>query len=139
MTDWLNQLWDTLTSVSVPLLILGLVFQTAQTAFVALAWRNILRGRYPYRGGERPGTTLGYYAGGRAERDPPGLGGDRCDARPLPHQHSGIDRRRPRGRNGRRDIFSATLGALVYLWLFLGVADRSKWSWARSPTTRPRT
>ena len=47
MTDWLSQLWDTLTSVSVPLLILGLAFQTAQTVLVALAWRNILRAAYP--------------------------------------------------------------------------------------------
>ena len=63
MTDWLSQLWDTLTSVSVPLLVLGLAFQTAQTAFVALAWRNILRASYP-EGGVTYRTTLGYYAGG---------------------------------------------------------------------------
>ena len=63
MTDWLSQLWDTLTSVSVPLLVLGLAFQTAQTAFVALAWRNILRASYP-EGGVRYRTILGYYAGG---------------------------------------------------------------------------
>src|SRR4051812_32143778 len=63
MEDWLSQLWDTLTGVSLPVLLLGIAFQTAQTIFVALAWRNILRAAYP-AGGVRYRTTLGYYAGG---------------------------------------------------------------------------
>src|SRR6476659_5246103 len=63
MADWLSQLWDTLTSVSVPVLLLGLAFQTAQTCLVALAWRNILRVSYP-EGGVNYRDTLGYYAGG---------------------------------------------------------------------------
>src|SRR5271156_1145980 len=63
MQEWLQELWDTLISVSLPLLILGLAFQTAQTAFVALAWRNILRAAYP-NGGVNYRQTLGYYAGG---------------------------------------------------------------------------
>ena len=65
MSDWLQQLWDTLTSVSLPLLVLGLAFQTAQTMLVALAWRNILRAAYPPAGVTyRP--ILSYYAGGNA-------------------------------------------------------------------------
>ena len=67
MADWLEQLWDTLVSVSLPLLILGLAFQTLQTMLVALAWRNILRAAYPDAG---EATTyrpiLSYYAGGNA-------------------------------------------------------------------------
>ena len=31
MIDWLQQLWDTLTAISLPILILGIAFQTAQT------------------------------------------------------------------------------------------------------------
>src|SRR4249920_25826 len=63
MLDWLQQLWDTLTAISLPILILGIAFQTAQTLLVALAWRNILRAAYPdsnvtYR------PIMGYYAGG---------------------------------------------------------------------------
>ncbi len=50
MIDWLERLWDQLTSISVPLLILGLAFQTAQTALVALAWRNVLRAAYGREG-----------------------------------------------------------------------------------------
>jgi uncharacterized membrane protein YbhN (UPF0104 family) len=65
MADWLQQLWDTLISVSLPLLVLGLAFQTLQTLFVALAWRNILRAAYPPAGVTyRP--ILSYYAGGNA-------------------------------------------------------------------------
>ena len=50
VAGWLHQLWDTITAVSVPLLVLGISFQTAQTLFVALAWRNILRAAYPEQG-----------------------------------------------------------------------------------------
>jgi uncharacterized membrane protein YbhN (UPF0104 family) len=63
MIDWLDQLWDQLTSISIPLLILGLAFQTAQTGLVALAWRNVLRAAYGREGtGYR--KILSFYAGG---------------------------------------------------------------------------
>ena len=63
MEAWLSQLWDAMTAVSLPLLILGLAFQTGQTLLVALAWRNILRAAYPAAGVTyRP--IAGYYAGG---------------------------------------------------------------------------
>jgi uncharacterized membrane protein YbhN (UPF0104 family) len=63
VTDWLQSLWDQLTAISVPLLLLGLAFQTAQTCLVALAWHNILRAAYP-DGGVRYRRILSYYAGG---------------------------------------------------------------------------
>src|SRR3954464_9197167 len=63
MAGWLQQLWDTITAVSVPLLVLGLGFQTAQTLLVALAWRNILRAAYP-DGGVKYRPVMRYYAGG---------------------------------------------------------------------------
>jgi uncharacterized membrane protein YbhN (UPF0104 family) len=60
--DWFQQLWDELRSISIPLLILGLAFETAQILLVALAWRNVLRAAYgregtPYR------KVLSFYAG----------------------------------------------------------------------------
>ena len=63
MADWLSQFWDTMKAVSLPLVVLGLSFQTLQTLFISLAWRNILRAAYPksvlpYR------EVLSYYAGG---------------------------------------------------------------------------
>jgi uncharacterized membrane protein YbhN (UPF0104 family) len=63
--SFLETLWDTLTSVSIPLLLLGIAFQTVQTVLVALAWRNILRASWPDGGdGIRYRNVLGYYAGG---------------------------------------------------------------------------
>ena len=122
MTEWLDQLWDTLTSVSIPLLILGLTFQTLQTGFVALAWRNILRAAYP-EGGVTYRPILAYYAGGNA------LNGF------LPASAGtvamlGLFRANIRGATVAglvgatvvENIFFAVMGALVYLWLFLSVA-----------------
>ncbi len=122
MTDWLNQLWDTLTSVSVPLLILGLVFQTAQTAFVALAWRNILRESYP-DGGVNYRTTLGYYAGGNGlNAILPASAGTVAMLGLFRTSIRGSTVAGLVGATVVENIFFAILGALVYLWLFLGVA-----------------
>ena len=122
MTDWLNQLWDTLTSVSVPLLILGLVFQTAQTVFVALAWRNILRASYP-DGGVNYRTTLGYYAGGNGlNAILPASAGTVAMLGLFRTSIRGSTVAGLVGATVVENIFFAILGALVYLWLFLGVA-----------------
>ena len=122
IADWLDQLWDTLTSVSVPLLVLGIAFQTAQTCLIALAWRNILRTSYP-DGGVTYRKVLGYYAGGN------GLNAI------LPASAGtvamlGLFRTSIRGSTVAglvgatlvQNIFFAIMGAIVYLWLFLGVA-----------------
>jgi uncharacterized membrane protein YbhN (UPF0104 family) len=122
IADWLDQLWDTLTSVSVPLLVLGIAFQTAQTCLIALAWRNILRTSYP-DGGVTYRKVLGYYAGGN------GLNAI------LPASAGtvamlGLFRTSIRGSTVAglvgatlvQNIFFAIMGVAVYLWLFLGVA-----------------
>jgi len=44
---WFQQLWDTLTEISVGYLILGCLFQGAQTMLTALGWYGILRYAYP--------------------------------------------------------------------------------------------
>ena len=122
MADWLSQLWDTLTSVSLPLLILGLVFQTAQTAFVALAWRNILRESYP-DGGVNYRTTLGYYAGGNGlNAILPASAGTVAMLGLFRTSIRGSTVAGLVGATVVENIFFAILGALVYLWLFLGVA-----------------
>jgi uncharacterized membrane protein YbhN (UPF0104 family) len=63
MVDWLSNLWDTLTGISLPLLLLAISFQVAQTLLVALAWRNILRASYP-DGDVQYKPVMSYYAGG---------------------------------------------------------------------------
>jgi uncharacterized membrane protein YbhN (UPF0104 family) len=122
MADWLDQLWQSLTAVSVPLLVLGIAFQAAQTCLVALAWRNILRAAYP-DGGVEYGKTLAYYAGGN------GLNAF------LPASAGtvamlGLFRTNVRGATVPglvgatvvENIFFAVVAAAVYLWLFLDVA-----------------
>lgn len=44
---WFDQLWTTMTGISLGYLVAGLVVQTAQTTLVALAWLPILRYAYP--------------------------------------------------------------------------------------------
>ena len=122
MADWLDKLWDNLTAVSVPLLILGIACQTAQTCLVALAWRNILRGAYPDdRIGYR--KTLSYYAGGNGLNAllPASAG----TVAMLGLYRAAINGSTVAGLLGAtfvENIFFAIVGALIYLWLFLGVA-----------------
>jgi uncharacterized membrane protein YbhN (UPF0104 family) len=122
MADWLQQLWDSITAVSVPLLLLGIAFQVGQTLFVALAWRNILRYSYP-EGGVRYRQILAYYAGG--------VGINAV----LPASAGtvamlGLFRARIRGATVPgvlgatvvQNIFFVVVSAAVYLWLFLNAA-----------------
>lgn len=122
MTDWLDQLWDTLTSVSIPLLILGIAFQTAQTVLVALAWRNILRASYP-EGGVTYRATLGYYAGGNGlNAILPASAGTVAMLGLFRSSIAGSTVAGLVGATAVENIFFGVVGALVYLWLFLGVA-----------------
>ena len=61
---WFQQLWDTLTEISVGYLILGCLFQGAQTMLTALGWYGILR--YAYPGGVTYLPVLAAYATGVA-------------------------------------------------------------------------
>src|SRR6476469_8212475 len=122
MADWLSQLWDTLTSVSVPVLLLGLAFQTLQTCLVALAWRNILRVSYP-DGGVNYRDTLGYYAGGNGlNAILPASAGTVAMLGLFRTSIAGSTVAGLVGATVVGDMFFGVVGALVYLWLFLGVA-----------------
>ena len=44
---WFEQLWDTVTDISLGYVILGCLFQGAQTVLTALGWYGILRYAYP--------------------------------------------------------------------------------------------
>ncbi len=44
---WFRELWDILTQISIGYLIVGCIFQGAQTALTALGWYGILRYAYP--------------------------------------------------------------------------------------------
>jgi glycosyltransferase 2 family protein len=61
---WFTQLWDTVTEISVGYVILGCLFQGAQTMLTALGWYGILR--YAYPGGVTYMPVLAAYATGVA-------------------------------------------------------------------------
>jgi len=122
LSDWLDQLWDTLTAVPIPLLILGLTFQTLQTGFVALAWRNILRAAY-HEEEVRYRPILAYYAGGNGlNAFLPASAGTVAMLGLFRARIKGATVPGLVGATVVENIFFAVMGALVYLWLFLGVA-----------------
>jgi uncharacterized membrane protein YbhN (UPF0104 family) len=122
MEDWLNQLWDAMSGVSIPVLILGLCFQAAQTLLVALAWRNILRAAYP-KGGVNYRDTLAYYAGGVGLNSIlPASAGTVAMLGLFRANFEGSTVAGLVGATVVENIFFMVMATLVYLWLFLGVA-----------------
>ena len=61
---WFEELWDTLTEISIGYVILGCFFQGLQTVLTALGWYGILR--YAYPGGVTFMPVLAAYATGVA-------------------------------------------------------------------------
>jgi uncharacterized membrane protein YbhN (UPF0104 family) len=61
---WFEDLWGTLTEISIGYIVLGCLFQGAQTMLTALGWYGILR--YAYPGGIRYMPVLAAYATGVA-------------------------------------------------------------------------
>ena len=122
MADWLQQLWDAITAVSVPLLLLGLAFQAGQTLFVALAWRNILRYSYP-EGDVRYRPILAYYAGGVGVNAVlPASAGTWAMLGLFKARIKGATVPGVLGATVVQNIFFVVVSVIVYAWLFLGVA-----------------
>ena len=121
--------------MSLPLVVLGLSFQTLQTLFISLAWRNILRGAYPksvlpYR------EVLSYYAGGAGLNSilPASAG----TVAMLGLYRTAIAGSTVAGLVGAtlvQNIFFVVVAALIYLWLFLSVAGSFdvKFGWFVGP------
>jgi len=128
MSEWLQQLWDTLVSVSLPLLVLGLAFQTAQTMLVALAWRNILRSAYPPAGVTyRP--ILSYYAGGNAlNAILPASAGTVAMLGFFRTSIAGATVSGLVGATAVENIFFAVVAALIYGYLFITAAGSFDWT-----------
>jgi uncharacterized membrane protein YbhN (UPF0104 family) len=61
---WLTNLWDSMKEISIGYIILGCIFQCAQTSLTALGWYGILR--YAYPGGVTYMPVLAAYATGVA-------------------------------------------------------------------------
>jgi uncharacterized membrane protein YbhN (UPF0104 family) len=122
LENFLDTLWDNLTAVSLPLLVLGLAFQATQTLFVALAWRNILRAAYP-DGGVQYDKTLAYYAGGNGlNAFLPASAGTVAMLGLFRTNIKGATVPGLLGATVVENIFFAFMGVVVYLWLFLSAA-----------------
>jgi uncharacterized membrane protein YbhN (UPF0104 family) len=61
---WFEELWGTLTEISIGYIVLGCIFQGLQTILTALGWYGILR--YAYPGGVKFMEVLAAYAAGVA-------------------------------------------------------------------------
>src|SRR3990170_395 len=64
ITGWFRSLWDAVNEISIGYVILGCIFQGAQTTLTALGWYGILR--YAYPGGVTYMEVLASYAAGVA-------------------------------------------------------------------------
>ena len=134
-----EELWDTLTEISIGYIILGCFFQGLQTVLTALGWYGILR--YAYPGGV---TYMPVLARVR----------DRRRAQQLPAREHGHVRdarsctsRSCRARRSRacspgyvvQKIFYVIIGTLIYIYLFMRQSPARSTSSSATSGTRSRT
>jgi len=118
---WLGALWDAVTDISVGYVLLGCLFQGAQTVLTALGWYGILR--YAYPGGTTFMAVLAAYAVGVALNNvvPANLGTfvtllmfiAVVQGATFPGILAGYVVQK---------IFYLVIGTLIYLYLFLSIA-----------------
>jgi uncharacterized membrane protein YbhN (UPF0104 family) len=118
---WLEQLWDSVTEISVGYVILGCIFQGLQTTLTALGWYGILR--YAYPGGVTYMAVLASYAAGVALNNfvPANLG---TFVTLLMYVAVVRGATFPGILAGYmvQKIFYLVIGTLIYLYLFLAIA-----------------
>jgi uncharacterized membrane protein YbhN (UPF0104 family) len=117
---WFEQLWDTVTDISFGYIVLGCLFQGAQTLLTALGWYGILR--YAYPGGVTYMTVLACYATGVALNNvvPANLGTfvtllmfvAVVSGSTFPGVLAGY---------AVQKIFYLVIGTLIYVYLFLAI------------------
>jgi uncharacterized membrane protein YbhN (UPF0104 family) len=119
--DWLRQLWDSVTEISIGYIILGCIFQCAQTSLTALGWYGILR--YAYPGGVTYLPVLAAYATGVALNGflPANIG---TFVTLLMYVAIVRGASFPGVLAGYvvQKIFYMVIGTLIYLYLFLAIA-----------------
>ena len=123
MIGWIHALWQQATSIPLPLLALALVLLTAQTALVALSWRNVLRCAYP-ASDVRYRKILSYYAGGVGINAV--LPASAGTVAMLGLFRASIEESTVAGLVGAavvENLFFVVVGTAIYLWLFLTVAN----------------
>jgi uncharacterized membrane protein YbhN (UPF0104 family) len=118
---WLEELWDTLTEISVWYLVLGCFFQFLQTTLTGLGWYGILR--YAYPGGVTFMPVLAAYAAGVALNNfvPANLG-TFVTLLMFVAIVQGSTFPGVLGGYVVQKIFYLVVGTLIYVYLFLAVA-----------------
>jgi uncharacterized membrane protein YbhN (UPF0104 family) len=118
---WFEQLWDAVTDISVGYVVLGCIFQGAQTVLTALGWYGILR--YAYPGGVNYVTVLTCYATGVALNNVvPGNLGTFVTLLMFVAVVSGSTLPGILGGYAVQKIFYLVIGTLIYVYLFSAVA-----------------
>jgi glycosyltransferase 2 family protein len=118
---WFEQLWDAVTDISLGYVVLGCLFQGAQTALTALGWYGILR--YAYPGGVNYVTVLTCYATGVALNNVvPGNLGTFVTLLMFVAVVSGSTFPGILGGYAVQKIFYLVIGTLIYVYLFSAIA-----------------
>ena len=118
---WFEQLWDTLTTISIQYIVAGCVLVTVQTTATAYAWYSILRYGYP-EGGVRWREVWAAYAASVALNTflPANLG-TLMLLLMFPVLIAGATFAGVLGGYAVEKIFFTLIGVFVYLYLFLTV------------------
>jgi uncharacterized membrane protein YbhN (UPF0104 family) len=118
---WFEQLWDEVTAISLGYVVLGCVFQGAQTVLTGLGWYGILR--YAYPGGVTFREVLACYAAGVALNNfvPANLG-TFVTLLMFVAVVGGATFSGVIGGYVVQKIFYLVVGTLIYLYLFTQVA-----------------
>ena len=118
---WFEELWSTLTEISIGYIVLGCLFQGLQTVLTALGWYGILR--YAYPGGVTFMPVLAAYATGVALNNfvPANMG---TFVMLLMYVAIVKGSTFPGVLGGYvvQKIFYFIIGTLIYIWLFSAVA-----------------
>ena len=118
---WFDELWGTLTEISLGYIILGCLFQGAQTMLTALGWYGILR--YAYPGGVTYMPVLAAYATGVALNNfVPANMGTFVTLLMFVAIVQGSTFPGILGGYVVQKIFYMVIGTLIYLYLFSAVA-----------------
>jgi len=119
--EWLRELWDTVSEISLGYVVLGCIFQGLQTVLTALGWYGILR--YAYPSGVTFMPVLASYAAGVALNNflPANLG---TFVTLLMYVAVVREATFPGVLAGYvvQKIFYCVIGTLIYLYLFIEVA-----------------
>ena len=118
---WFENLWSTLTEISIGYIVLGCIFQGAQTMLTALGWYGILR--YAYPGGVTYMPVLAAYATGVALNNfVPANMGTFVTLLMFVAIVQGATFPGVLGGYVVQKIFYFVIGTLIYIYLFTAVA-----------------